>query len=473
MINYQPSPTILAFLTSRAFVKVLQGPVGGGKSTGAFMDLMSRAVMQEPFKGVRRTKFGILRNTREQLKTTVKPLIDTWCGTLTNNTMGAWRLQDNTFEARFKLTDGTIVHTEFCLLAADTPDDVRRLLSLELSAGWVEEAREIDSEVFEGFQGRVARFPSRAAGGVTYPGVVCSMNPPPRGGYWHGMVTKPPKNTEVFLQPPALLEDGTINPEAENLENLHPAYYENLVEGKTKDWIDVYLKNKFGPGDFGRPVFGGTFNSDFHIAKKPLMPVMQSLAPLIVGMDNGLQAAAVILQQDMRQRVNVLGEAYVPDGKTMSVERFLDTIFQPYFAAKFPQINRSSVLFVVDPACFHRSEVDEKTIAQAISSRGWRVVKGNTNDPEIRIGAVEGLLARQIDGEPGLRFDAECSHVIEAMEWGYRYKKNGVTPDKTHHSHIADALQYACLQYSIYSGTGGVIPQVARREVQKRPYRYT
>jgi len=473
MINYKASPTIQRFFDSRAFVKILQGPVGGGKSTGALMDLLQRAVSQEPFNNVRRTKFGILRNTREQLKATVKPLIDTWFVTLTNSRMGEWRLQDNTFEAKFRLPDNTIVHTEFCLLAADTPDDVRRLLSLELSAGWVEEAREIDPEVFEGFQGRTARFPSMAAGGVTYPGVVCSMNPPPKGGYWHQMVIKPPKNTEVFLQPPALLDDGTINPEAENLANLHPAYYENLVEGKSKDWIDVYLKNMFGPGDYGRPIFSGSFSSAFHVAKTHLMPIMQSLSPLIVGLDNGLQAAAVICQQDMRGRVNVLGEAYVPENTTMSVERFLDTIFQPYFAAKFPQISRENVLFVMDPACFQRSQVDEKTIAMAVAIRGWRAIKANSNSPELRQGAVEGLLARQIDGEPGFRFDPDCTHIIESMEWGYRYKKNGQTPDKTHHSHINDALQYAALQYSVYSGTGGVIPAVQKREVQKRAYRYT
>ena len=44
-------------------------------------------------------------------------------------------------------------------------DDVRRLLSLNPTAAWVEEAREIDPAVFAGIIGRVSRFPSEVAGG--------------------------------------------------------------------------------------------------------------------------------------------------------------------------------------------------------------------------------------------------------------------------------------------------------------------
>jgi hypothetical protein len=479
MINYVASPTGQAFLASRKFIKVIMGPVGGGKSTVALMDLMARAVDQRVFKGVRRTKFGILRNTRDQLKATVKPVIDTWFGTMVDNRMGEWRLQDNTFEMKFKLPDGSIVHSEFCMLAADTPDDVRRLLSLELSAAWVEEAREIDPEVFSGLQGRVARFPSRAAGGVEYPGVICSTNPPPRGGFWHELISNPPENTEVFLQPAAILEDGSINPEAENLENLDPEYYPNLISGKTEDWINVYLKNQFGAGDMGQPIFKSSYIHSFHTAKKPLLAVPATINPLIIGMDNGLQAAAVVLQQDMRGRVNLLGEAYVPKDKTMSVEKFMDMILTPYLFNKFPHIKQSQMLLVVDPACFQRSQVDEKTIAMAAQARGYTVVKASTNNPEIRIGAVEGLLMRQIDGEAGFLIDAECSHISDALQWGYRYKKSKATgmstteAEKTHHSHIADALQYACLHYNVFGPGMGAAQPVKKREVRNVRYRYT
>lgn len=477
-INYRPGPTGRRFMTSRAFIKIIMGPVGGGKSTVALFDLLNRAMNQKPYNNVRRTKFIILRNTMQQLKTTVKPLIDQWFVTMTDNSFGQWRLTDNTYEVHTLLPDDTILHTEFILMAADTPDDVRRLLSVECSAAWVEEAREVDPEVFSGLQGRVARFPSRAAGGVTYPGVICSTNPPPVGGFWHDLIVRPPSNTEVFIQPPALLDDGSINPEAENLKNLDPSYYDNLLAGKTEDWINVYLKNQFGAGDFGQPVFKTSYRKTFHVADKPLSPVLGSVNPLIVGMDNGLQAAAVIGQQDMRGRVNVLAEAFVPEDATMGVETFLDKVLLPVVSNKFATFPRDKIVFVLDPACFQRSQVDEKTIAQAVQQRGFAAVKASTNDPERRIQAVEGLLTRQIDGGPGVLIDPSCRHLLDALEWGYRWKKTasgltGSTVEKNHHSHIADALQYFCLHYNLVAPGGGYAMKSKARQVVRRSYVYS
>lgn len=477
MLSYTPSPTGQRFLDSRAFLKLIEGPVGGGKSTVALMDLVQRAVTQEPYDNIRRTKFAILRNTVAQLKATVKPMMDTWFVTMTKGTMGQWRLSENTFEARFKLPDGTLVHSEFILMAADTPDDVRRLLSLEVSAAWVEECREVDPEVFAGLQGRVNRFPARIAGGVTYPGVICSTNPPPLGGFWHEFITKPEKGKEIFIQPAALLDDGSINPEAENLANLAPDYYENLIAGKTEDWINVYLKNQFGAGDMGRPVYRNTFKPSFHVATSPLKAVMQSLNPLIVGMDNGLQSAAVIGQQDMRGRVNVLAEAYVPEDETMGVETFLDKLLVPLLRNKFPQFRPENIVFVLDPACFQRSQVDEKTIAMAVQHRGFMTVKASTNDPERRIQAVEGLLTRQIDGAAGFLIDAECSHTIETLTWGHRYKKgSGGTAtaqiEKNHFSHCGDAVQYFALHYNVQHDGGTWGRKQAKRTIKPSTYVY-
>lgn len=476
-MRFKAGPVGQAFLDSRAFIKLICGPVGGGKSTDALWDLFQRALQQEPFNGVRRTKFILMRNTTQQLKATVKPLLDTWFVTLAGGRLGQWRLTENVFEMRFKMKDGTVVFSEFCLMAADTPDDVRRLLSLEASAAWCEEAREIDADVFSGLQGRVNRYPSRAAGGVTYPGVICSTNPPPVGGFWHGLMTKPPANTEIFMQPAALLDDGSINPEAENLANLAPDYYDNLLEGKTEDWIDVYLKNHYGAGDLGQPIYKSTFKKSFHVATSALRAIPQTTNPLIVGMDNGLQAAATIGQQDARGRVNILGECYVPDGETMGVESFLDRLLVPKLRNEYPNFRPENIVFVVDPACFQRSQVDEKTIAMAIMQRGFTVVKASTNDPEKRIGAVEQLLARQIDGGAAFLIDPSCTHIINTLEWGHRYKKSssGMTTgavEKNHFSHQGDSTQYLSLHYNLQHD-GRVYQRTKARKIVPRVFAYS
>ncbi len=50
-------------MNSRHFVKLICGPVGGGKSTVALQELWRQAMAQPPINNVRRTKFMILRNT--------------------------------------------------------------------------------------------------------------------------------------------------------------------------------------------------------------------------------------------------------------------------------------------------------------------------------------------------------------------------------------------------------------------------
>lgn len=456
-MKFIPSPTGKAFIKDRSYVKLIYGPVGGGKSTVCMMDLLARARNQEPFNGLRRTKFAILRNTAAQLKSTVKPLIDEWLVTLPQETQGGawgtWRISDNTFEINRLEADGTRMHTEICLMAADTPDDVRRLLSLQLSAAWVEECREIDEEVFKGLLGRVDRFPSKVAGGVTYPGVVCSTNAPPLNSYWHKMITAPPSNFKIFTQPPAVLSDGKMNPLAENLLYLSDEYYPNLMAANSEEWVDVYLKNKFGQGNAGQAVYRSTFKRSFHVADTELSHINGTDYPLVVGMDNGLQAAAAVMQQDTRGRVNVLSECYVPEDSTMGVETYLDRLLVPHLTARY-SAPRSAFLFVLDPACFQRSQVNEATIAQAVQSRGFRVVKASTNDPDKRQDAMEGLLNRQIDGKAGILFDSRCNHLVDGLDWGFRYKKNHTTGlsttqrEKSHFSHLCEAAEYAALHFN-------------------------
>jgi hypothetical protein len=482
---YTPSPTALRFFESRKFVKLICGPVGGGKSTAALMALWTMAVQQQAFgkEQVRRTKFAILRNTSATLKQTVKPLIDYWFVTRLLEhgfpALGTWNMTTEgapSFEIRAKLQDGTIVHTQFVMMHADTPDDVRRLLSAEYSAAWVEEAREIDGPaVFEGLQGRVARFPNRQSGGVTYPCVICSTNAPPVGTYWHTLMTDPPENAEIFMQPPALLDDGSLNPEAENLENLDPHYYDNLLQGKTSDWVAVYLRNKFGAGGLGQPVFKGTFRMEFHVAKSPLKPVSSNMKKIVVGSDNGLKAAAVICQEDAKGRVNLLRDAFVPKDETMGYDRFLETLLVPQL--RDLNVPFQNVIFVVDPACFQRSQANEVTIAQIISRFGFQVFKAPTNLPERRIAAVEGLLMRQVDGGAGFLFSPEAGHAISAMEWGYRNRKTATgqglaMPEKDWFSNVADAIQYAALYFNVGAALTG-FGRPAAKPIVRRDYAYS
>lgn len=445
-----PGPEAERFMQSKNFVDIIMGPVGSGKSTAALFKILMRALNQPAINGVRRGRCIILRNTTAQLNDTIKPLIDQWFVDAAQNMMGAWKLTEKKFRMVFSLADNTRVDCELWLMAADNPDDVRRLLSVEASWAWVEEARELHEDVFSGLQGRVGRYPSKAMGGVVDACVLASTNPPPLGGFWHKVISDPPKGWGVFIQQPALLDDLSLNPAREN-PNLPDDYYDRLISGKTDEWIDVYLKNRFGIGNAGQPVYKTSFKRSFHVAKEELIPLKTKTYPVVVGMDNGLTAAAALLQQDTRGRVLLLDECFVPKGATMGVERFLDTMLVPLLRNKYFACD---VVFVLDPACFQRSQINEKTIAQVVQSRGYRVQRAVTNDPDKRISAVEQLLVRQTDGQGHFLVSPHCTWAIEGFDYGYRYppKRDGSAnteaPQKNHWSHFHDALQYAALHYN-------------------------
>lgn len=477
MLDFNPTPTGAKLIESTAPVSIIMGPVGSSKSTHAAMALLKRAVEQPAFNGVRRSRGILMRNTSAQLKSTVKPLIDEWLVSRVDGALGQWRLTEGIFELRFMLPDGTRVQSDWMMLPADTPDDVRRLLSVEASFAFVEEAREINEAVFTGLRGRLNRFPNQATGGSTSPGVICSTNPPSLGTCWADWISNPPEGWDVFVQPPAVLDDGTLNPAAENLCNLPPDYYSNLMQGATTEWRDVYLGNKFGLGNLGQPVFRNTFKRSIHLSKGDLSMIAMNNYPILVGMDNGLTAAAVIGQMNARGRVNILAEAYVPEGTTMGVERFMDTILTPKLKACFPSVTNAGYIFVLDPACWQRNQVDEVTIAQAVNARGYRVMKASTNDPERRVAAVEGLLSRMVDGEPGLMLDHRCKWLADALDYGYRFKRQAsgqiaTSAEKNHFSHIADALQYLCLHFNGQLDSATHMFKSQARTIVRRPYTF-
>ena len=86
-----------------------------------------------------------------------------------------------------------------------------------------------------------------------------------------------------------------------------------------------------------------------------------------------------------------------------------------------------------------------------------------SNDPDTRLRAVEKFLIEQRHGEPALIIDgSRCPTLVRALDGGYRFAitrqgNKEAKPDKNEFSHIADALQYACLACGgeMYSGLIG------------------
>jgi hypothetical protein len=423
-------------MSSDAHVRIVRGPVGSGKSTVMAVECLRRACQQaRGADGIRRSRGVIVRNTLQQLETTVLQTIRT----VIPPEILHYKTSNHTIYIRFN-----DVETEWLLLPLDTPDNVQRLLSLELTFAWLSEMRELPPTILQDVLGRVGRFPSKMRGGPTWYGVFGETNSFSEDDTWY-------KTLELELNPNwgYFVQPGARDPSAENVENLPPGYYEALIENNTPEWAEQYIDNRITPSLSGEAVFRSTFRSDFHIAKDILRPVPGSM--LIAGMDFGRTPAMVLTQTDPRGRLLVLAEA---TGENMGVEQFVANSVRPILAE--PDFYRLPVGVVGDPAGRIRSQIGEESIFDALKRLGFRSQPAQTNAIEPRLRSVEKWFLQQRDAGPAILVSPRCTTLIRALRSKYRYakRKDGhlqPLPAKDHPwSDIADALQYAVLGHSTH-----------------------
>ena len=459
--KYKPDGEVLkAFMKDESFFRALRGPVGSGKSVCCCVELFRRALQQEKdSNGVRRSRWAVIRNTNPQLKTTT---IKTWLDWFPEQEWGKfqWSVPYTHHIQRQDLD------LEVIFLALDRPEDVKKLLSLELTGIWINEAREINKNIIDACSMRVGRFPSMKDGGCTWTGVIADTNAPEEDHWWpimSGEVPIPdhipkeeakmlvkPENWSFFTQPAGMLEekneDGNIigytpNENAENRNNMRKDYYPNIVQGKTKSWIDVYVMNRLGSIKDGKPVYPN-FAPDVHVSKEEI-PVAAGV-PIYMGVVLGLTPAAVIGQK-VRGRWLLLQEIVAFD---MGIVKFSEVLRQELLT-RYPS---NEVIIFGDPAGDFRAQTDESTPFQILRGAGLNARPAPSNDVALRLESVSTTLNRMVDGLSGLLIDFRCRNIIKGFEGGYQYRRIQVSgeryddkPEKNHFSHIHDALQYLML----------------------------
>jgi|TARA_R110002096_G_scaffold135223_4_gene286704 hypothetical protein len=438
-INFEVIKSLDDFFYSDKFISLAVGPVGSTKTTAGIMKILHHAALMAPCKdGIRRSRAIWVRNTREQLRDTSIPDFLKW---IPDGVMGFFLKTE--YKYVIKVGD---IECEVLFRGLDDANDVRRLLSLQASFFVFDEFREIHPDIYNTAQGRVGRYPDKMMNGVgckTDDGdqnmhVWGMTNPPDMDTFWETLLTEPPDNVHVTIQPSGLA------PEADWTQFLPDDYYSNLANGKTEDWIDVYIHAKFGKSLSGQPVFK-SFDRTVHSAKDKLTP-MYSDDPLLIGVDAGLTPAAVIGQVAYDGRL-VIYDSLISDG--MGALRFVRERLKPLLANKFP--GRRTIV-IIDPAAFQRAQTDERTVADIYKTEGFTVKPARTNSVAARLAAVEKFLTRIVDGKYGVLIDATAAtSLVQALAGKYRYKINtkGAREEKPEKSHpwsdVADAFQYMCL----------------------------
>ena len=442
------------------FFRGIRGPVGSGKSVACCVEVFRRSLEQHKNKeGKRKSRWAIIRNTNPQLRTTT---IKTWLDWFPEDVWGKfhWSVPYTHHIQQDELD------IEVLFLALDRPEDVKKLLSLELTGIWINEAREVPKSIIDACTMRVGRYPSMREGGPSWSGVIADTNAPEEDHWWAimaGEVPIPdyipreqaqmlikPDNWSFYVQPSAMSEkldekgdvnSYVMNKGAENKSNILATYYPNLIRGKTKSWIDVYVMNKLGSIQEGKPVYP-QFVSETHIAEEEI-PIAIGV-PLYVGIDFGLTPAAVFGQK-VRGRWLIQSEIVAID---MGIVRFAELLRQE-IATRFSGLD---VNIIGDPAGDFRAQTDESTPFQILRGAGLRAIPAPSNSVDLRLESVGSQLTKMSDGNPAFIIDRRCPTLIKGFQGGYCYRRMQVSgeryddkPEKNMYSHIHDALQYLML----------------------------
>ena len=432
---------------------------------------MKRAVQQklifndEYVNGIRKSRWAIIRNTyRELIDTTMQ----TWFDWFPRD-FGFYRAMDMKWTLNKRLKDGTQLHLEILFRALDRPDDIKKLLSLELTGGFINEAREIPKQVLDMLQGRVGRYPAFTSFDdipdevleevyklmdkgqmisdlpehllkhLPWIGIIMDTNPPDSDHWWYTLFEETkPNGFSLYHQPSAK------SPEAENLRNLVPGYYNNIIQGKDQEWINVYVHGQYGFIADGKPVWP-EYKDDIHHSSDELY--LSGTGPVYVGIDFGLTPAAVIGQIVASGQFQILDELVTEDMGAVNFGKLLKE-----------KLNRDygecQIEIYADPAGEQRAQTDEVTPFQILWNQGLEAWPTYTNDWTIRREAVADYMQRlDFSGHPAFMVGPRATMTRKALSGGYKYKRMQVSgqqrfqdkPDKGRYSHVGDAIQYLFL----------------------------
>lgn len=453
-------PTISRFMASDAFIRGLVGPLGGGKSSGCVWDLAQRGVAQRPgLDGVRRSRWAVIRNTSKQLDDST---IRTFLAWFPPHIHGTWLPSKGNYTIRSlkAAADEPSAEIEFNFRALDRPDQIGNLLSTEYTGGWINEGREVPWAIFEALMGRVGRFPAMRDGGASWFGIISDTNAPDTDSRWYKFFhdTNHAEAVEALSAalvkrglPPIKLQDyaqcfrqpSGRGPNAENLPNLTPAYYERLAIGKSDDWNKVYIDGEYGFTVDGLPVFPEYSDSWHCPEEEKSRPKLIGELPIYRSFDFGLTPACVFSQITPAGQWIITDELVATD---MGFDQFSDEVLE------YSNRNMRGCSFVNigDPAGQQRAQTDERTCFAIASAKGMRM-EAAPQTLRIRLEGTRKPLRLSIGGgKPQFLLHPRCRNLRKAMLGGYHYRRLKVSadrytdePDKGPDSHVADALTYA------------------------------
>jgi hypothetical protein len=459
--QFKPDGRVLReFMRSTAPVKIIQGPIGSGKSLACAMSIWMSAMEQHvQADGRKRCRWHVFRNTYGKLEDTT---LKTWAAWFPEDQFGRF------YSSKPMLHEIRVGNIELDVhfVALEDEMDVDYFKSLETTGCWFNELQFMERALFDEATSRVGRYPRQIDGGPVRPKVIADMNAPDET-HWvpimRGDVAVPdwfteeqrkahmkPPSWEFYTQPAGLIEnkngEGEVasyraNPAAENITYLPENYYPNAILGKTKSWIDANVLNRVSPRRDGKPVLKD-FNRSVHVAKSPI-----EAAPgleIVIGQDFGRRPAA-IFGQCVRGQWHILHELV---GRDMGADKFAPML-RNELAQRFPG---APFRIWGDPSGDFKGQNDDNVPFRIFRQHRLPVLEAPSFLFTVRLQAMEAAFTRMSEGKPSILISPTCTTLIAALDGGWHYRRMKIAgeryaeePEKDEYSDPADALGYLLL----------------------------
>ncbi|MEZ5935831.1 MAG: hypothetical protein R3F54_28760 [Alphaproteobacteria bacterium] len=459
-IVYRPSgPTTRRFHLSKARRRLIVGPIRSGTSVALCNELMRQMMECPAVNGVRRSRYAVLRKTFGDLKrTTIKTWVD-WSLPLFK-TEPVQRVEGIIHDVDIMLPDGTRVVSEVNFFSMAKEAHISRLLSLELTGGVINEARDLPKAVVDAFDDRIGHFPAKRDGGEGYRFWLAGDTNPPDQDHWiYEMFeeNETPAGWEYFRQPGALIRDGRggwkINPKAENLQNLNGGaqFYLDAMQGKSEAHIAVYYGGEYGYAEEGKRIVSD-YNDAVHCASEPLDYDL-SVPELYIGIDFGATPAATIRQVMPNGQYRTIEEL---NAEKFGIGAFAANVLKPRLQRLHAMgFNPENMVITGDPAGSGTSQTDGKAPFQILADEGIKCDPAFTNSFAMRTEIINRVCRQMVDGQPRYLISPKCKVLRKGLAQKYVLKKVGVStdegtkyqtlPDKNEWSHVVEGDTYGLM----------------------------
>lgn len=475
-----PGPIADAFMRSRAFIVVIIGPVGSGKTMAMLQKGVRNGALQGARideRGIRRRKarFGVIRESYPSLDANTLP---SWFN-VTPKEYGHFSGKApyrHTFQRILrrdrdqKPSDILDMEVEFRAIGDQSVEQATR--GWELNSVGVDEGDLQPEDLVPFLSGRVGRFANLDSKLVVDPQILISSNAPFIDNWLYRMAVEKDFGAIADLASPELLaalegrpliecfiQPGGLEPGAENLHNLRGGrgYYllQQAANTHRPDYVDRMIHNKFVPIRHGMAVHP-QFDYAEHVAKETI--AWDPRRKLVVGIDQGLFAAAALTQRTSMGELRTLGEVVAFQDGGKSLMKIGPSAFGKMVRAKIvercPGIEPDQLRIVCDPAAFaasDRSDSEHDWVLAFQKVVGFKVHKAKSNREALRLEAQR----RAMSERGGYLIDPSCKHLIRGHLGGYHYRdadmKGGETRGHleiadTIHTHVEDAEQYAAIE---------------------------